>query len=83
MPCVSYSVREKAGIFMYMAEMRTVTTLFVKLDSYSPEKNKNLLSLQVRFLKLLDIPRTVVSVYQPIPKHKRTNLSLNSISFVD
>lgn len=34
---------------MYMAEMRTVTTLFVKLDSYSPEKHKNLLSLQVRF----------------------------------
>ncbi|CAM9700066.1 unnamed protein product, partial [Laminaria digitata] len=32
---------------MYMAEMRTVTTLFVKLDSYSPEKNKNLLSLQI------------------------------------
>ena len=32
---------------MYMAEMRTVTTLFVKLDSYSPEKHKNLLSLQV------------------------------------
>lgn len=28
--------------------MRTVTTLFVKLDSYSPEKHKNLLSLQVR-----------------------------------
>lgn len=37
----------KAGIFMYMAEMRTVTTLFVKLDSYCPEKHKNLLSLQV------------------------------------
>lgn len=37
---------------MYMAEMRTVTTLFVKLDSYSPEKNKNLLSLQVRFLQI-------------------------------
>lgn len=37
----------QAGIFMYMAEMRTVTTLFVKLDSYSPEKHKNLLSLQV------------------------------------
>lgn len=34
---------------MYMAEMRTVTTLFVKLDSYSPEKHKNLLSLQVGF----------------------------------
>lgn len=33
---------------MYMAEMRTVTTLFVKLDSYSPEKHKNLLSLQVK-----------------------------------
>lgn len=33
---------------MYMAEMRTVTTLFVKLDSYSPEKHKNLLSLQVQ-----------------------------------
>lgn len=32
---------------MYMAEMRTVTTLFVKLDSYCPEKHKNLLSLQV------------------------------------
>lgn len=30
-----------------MAEMRTVTTLFVKLDSYCPEKHKNLLSLQV------------------------------------
>ncbi|CAM9631020.1 unnamed protein product, partial [Sphacelaria rigidula] len=37
----------KAGIFMYMAEMRTVTTLFVKLDSYCPEKHKNLLSLQI------------------------------------
>lgn len=32
---------------MYMAEMRSVTTLFVKLDSYSPQKHKNLLSLQV------------------------------------
>ena len=63
------SSREKAGIFMYMAEMRTVTTLFVKLDSYSPEKNKNLLSLQVRFLRIqqnystFQVLVTAVSVY--------------------
>lgn len=46
-PILSDAFNNQAGIFMYMAEMRTVTTLFVKLDSYSPEKHKNLLSLQV------------------------------------
>ncbi|CAM9108718.1 unnamed protein product, partial [Ectocarpus sp. 8 AP-2014] len=44
-----------AGIFMYMAEMRTVTTLFVKLDSYSPEKHKNLLSLQIHLTTIQKI----------------------------
>lgn len=39
---------------MYMAEMRTVTTLFVKLDSYSPDKHKNLLSLQVFCFAITD-----------------------------
>lgn len=46
-PILMFLLALKAGIFMYMAEMRPVTTLFVKLDSYSPEKHKNLLSLQV------------------------------------
>ncbi|CAM9968220.1 unnamed protein product, partial [Hapterophycus canaliculatus] len=40
---------------MYMAEMRTVTTLFVKLDSYSPEKHKNLLSLQIHLTTIQKI----------------------------
>ncbi|CAM9444783.1 unnamed protein product [Discosporangium mesarthrocarpum] len=36
-----------AGIFTYMAEMRTVTTVFMKLDSYNPDQHKDLLSLQI------------------------------------
>lgn len=35
-----------AGVFNYMAEMRTVTTLFMKLDGYDVVEHRNLLSLQ-------------------------------------
>jgi hypothetical protein len=39
-----------AGSFDVLSELRQVTTLFLKLDSYSREKNKDLLSLQSFYL---------------------------------
>jgi hypothetical protein len=38
-----------AGSFKNISELRTVTTMFLKLDSYSPEKNADLASLQPFF----------------------------------
>ena len=46
-PCVSAAVL--GGSFSFLSELREVTTMFLLLDSYSPKKNKDLLTLQSFF----------------------------------
>jgi class 3 adenylate cyclase len=46
-PCVNAAVL--GGSFAFLSELREVTTMFLLLDSYSPKKNKDLLTLQPFF----------------------------------
>jgi len=52
-PCVNAAVL--GGSFAFLSELREVTTMFLLLDSYSPKKNKDLLTLQPFFFGIQKI----------------------------
>ena len=52
-PCVNAAVL--GGSFSFLSELREVTTMFLLLDSYSPKKNKDLLTLQPFFFGIQEI----------------------------